>query len=135
MSGGNNINMRDAVGGVVIAGDGNKVANTATVTQAGDGAITLAMARESFAAIRAVLDRLETAERGKIGRALDDAGEEAAKPEPNKKELGEALQRALTKAKEAGQVVADLEKPVNTIAGWIASAAPSVASGLRALFG
>jgi hypothetical protein len=135
MAGNNNITMRDATGSVVTAGDGNTVTNTATVVKGEVSEITQTMARECLTAIRAVLERLETTEHGKIVRALEDAGEEMAKDHPDKAELGDALNRALTKAREAGQVITELEKPVGTIAAWIGAAAPTVVAGLHALFG
>ncbi len=129
MAGTTNITMQNVTGGIITVGDGNSTVQSASPE------VTLAMARESFATIRAALDKLPSPEHGKITRALEDAGEEIAKNKPDKREHGEALQRALTKAKDAGQIISELEKPVNTIAGWIGSAAPAITAGLRALFG
>jgi hypothetical protein len=46
----------------------------------------------------------------KIGRAIDDATDEAGKREPDKDELGKALERALTYAKSATTFATETKK-------------------------
>lgn len=95
---------RDAVGNVITTGDTNVVEVHVTATQhaapPADPA-TIDVAKE-LAAIRAILLCLGSEHTKKIGRALDDASEEAEKPSgADKDELGKALERALTYAKSA----------------------------------
>lgn len=95
---------RDAVGNVITTGDRNLVEAHVTATKReaplADPA-TVDVAKE-LAAIRALLTSLESEHAKKIGRALDDADEEAGKKTgANKDELGNALERALGYAKSA----------------------------------
>jgi hypothetical protein len=102
----------DAVGNVITTGDSNAVEARVTAgkheAQLPDPA-TVDVVRE-LAAIRAVLEGLRADEARKIGRALDDASEEAAKPQPDKAELGRALDRALGYAKSASAFAAETGK-------------------------
>jgi len=59
------------------------------------------IARE-LATIRAILEMSGGERADKIGRALDDAAEEASKPQPDKDEIGKALDWALGYAKTSG---------------------------------
>jgi hypothetical protein len=57
-----------------------------------------------------------------VGRALDDAEEEARKPEPDKDEIGAALRRALDYAKKGSgfaEEVAKLAPHVRDAVGWL----------------
>ena len=77
---------RDAVGNVITIGDKNRIdaeidARLTKTALPSAGSVNIG---EELAAIRAVLERLGGEQKGKIGRALDDAAEEAAKPEPDK---------------------------------------------------
>src|SRR4051794_13788671 len=91
---------RDAVGSVVTTGDRNMVDARieASLTKAVlPPAGSVDIVRE-LAAIRTLLERLGGEQKARIGRALDDAEEEARKPEPDKTEVGHALGRALKAA-------------------------------------
>ena len=93
---------RDTVGNVMVTGDRNRVD---AMTEASLNRITLPRAGSvnigrKLAQIRAVLERVGGEYAGKIGRALDDAAEEARKPQPDKDEIGMALDRALDYAKK-----------------------------------
>jgi len=69
-----------------------------------------------------VLEQLGGEQKGRIGRALDDAAEEARKPEPDKDEVGAALGRALKYAKKTGgfaEEVARLAPHVRNAVGWL----------------
>jgi hypothetical protein len=95
---------RDAVRKVIVAGDKNLVEAHVTATKHEAAFVdpaTVDMAKE-LAAIRALLTGLESEHANKIGRALDDADEEADKKTGvNKEELGRALDRALAYATSA----------------------------------
>jgi hypothetical protein len=90
---------------------------------------------QALQTLRALLEKLDTTDRGKIVRALDDAQEEAQKPTPDKEEVAGALERAVKYAKTAqgvGEVVVELQRPLSIIAGWIGATAP-IASRLFGL--
>jgi hypothetical protein len=111
---------RDASGNVMIAGDGNQGSITLTRTELPPAAgVDIAAELER---IRAILVAAGGEHAGKIGRALDDAAEEAAKPEPDKHEVGTALNRALDYAKQVTGLTAELEKlapHVRNAVGWL----------------
>lgn len=78
--------------------------------------------RAELLALREVLTRLESPERRKIAHALSDAEDELARPEPNKNEVGKALQRTLDYARKAAgfpRVMAVLQPPVTSAAAWL----------------
>jgi hypothetical protein len=105
------------VGSTIIAGDGNIVTQTATITHQYDVAA-------DFAEVRKVLEQLQTPDRGKIRRALDDAGEELAKPEANKAEIGSALKRALDyagKVTNFGKKAVKLAPHIHRLAEYLGS--------------
>lgn len=94
---------RDAVGNVITTGDKNVVEAHVTVAkhEPPTDPATVDVAKE-LAAIRTILMGLGSEHTKKIGRALDDASDEAEKKTgPDKDELGKALERALTYAKSA----------------------------------
>lgn len=73
-------------------------------------------------AIREVLAHLQSTDRSKIDNALEDAEAELAKKEPDKDELGQALNRALKYAQKAGGFAEAVEKlmpHVKNVAGWL----------------
>lgn len=79
-----------------------------------------------IAGLRALMERLDTPERGKMGRAMQDASEEAAKPSPDRKEVANALERAVKVSKEAADFADNADKikeRVVRIAGWVGPAA------------
>ncbi len=55
--------------------------------------------RKEIEALKEVLAKIETPERKKLDRALEDAEEEAKKDKPDKDEIGGALERAMKYAK------------------------------------
>jgi mevalonate pyrophosphate decarboxylase len=66
---------------------------------------------KELAAMRAILMTLESEHANKIGRALEDAGDEVSKKSgANKDELGKALDRALGYAKSASAFAAAATK-------------------------
>jgi hypothetical protein len=93
---------RDAIGNVISTGDSSRIYRVQTTvtntTLPPSDAVNIS---QELAQIRTILHRIGSENAGKIGRALDDAVEEAKKPEPNKDEIGAALTRALEYAKTA----------------------------------
>ncbi len=55
--------------------------------------------KKEIAALKEILAKIETPERKKMDRALEDAEEEAKKDKPDKEEIGGALERVMKYAK------------------------------------
>jgi hypothetical protein len=65
---------------------------------------------------------LETEDQRKINNALEDAEVELEKPEPDKSEVGQALDRALKYAEKASgfaEAIDKLRPHVEAAAGWL----------------
>jgi hypothetical protein len=110
---------RDAVGNVITPGDARIEAKLTKAMLPPAGSVDIS---RELAAIRAILELLGSEQAGKVGRALDDAEEEACKPEPNKDEIGAALGRALDYAKKGSgfaEEVAKLRPHVKNAVGWL----------------
>jgi hypothetical protein len=78
--------------------------------------------RKELAALREILMKLDTPESGKIDRAITDAEEEASKPEPDKDEVGSALERVMKAAQKVGTfktIVTMLEPHVLSVSAWL----------------
>jgi succinate dehydrogenase/fumarate reductase flavoprotein subunit len=90
---------RDASANVVTTGDQNQInAKIEAMIKTLPPPADVNLAKE-LGEIRAILERIGGEHAGKIRRALDDAAEEAHRPQPNKDEVGTALIRALDYAK------------------------------------
>jgi len=117
---------RDAVGNVITTGDRNtieaKIESKLTKTTL-PSAASVDLSKE-LTQIRIILGRIGGQHTSKIGRALDDAAEEAQKPEPNKDEIGTALNRALDYAKKGNGFAVEIGKlaphVINAVA-WLGS--------------
>ena len=115
---------RDAVGNVITTGDGNLIEADITATKREEHADPAAvdLVRE-LAVIRTLLLSVESEHAKKIGRALDDADEEASKKgEGSKDELGKALDRALSYAKSASAfavTAAKLGPHLKNVVAWL----------------
>ena len=75
-----------------------------------------------LAALKDFLAELASPDQRKIGNALDDAGAELTKPEPDKDEVGHALDRALTYAQKAEGFASAMDKLrfyVEKVAVWL----------------
>ena len=75
-----------------------------------------------FNALREIIAELETSDRRKIENAFEDAQEEIKKPQPDKDEVGEALNRALKYAKKAegfAGAIAKLQPHIAKTTGWL----------------
>lgn len=111
---------RDMTGSVIQTGD----SNTASVQlqQASLPRPESVDIRSEIDALRELLAQLETSDRRKIENALDDAGEELSKPEPDKDEVGKALDRALDYAQKANgfaEAIDQLRPHVEKAVGWL----------------
>jgi hypothetical protein len=88
----------------------------------------LAALREALAVLQKVPDR------GKLDRAIKDASDEAKKPEPDKEELGGALERAVKYAKAAGDFTENAGKllpRLAALASWLGPVGHGLLSMLR----
>ena len=73
-------------------------------------------------ALREILAKLETSDRRKIDNAFADVQEELNKPQPDKDEVGDALNRALKYAKKAegfAEAIAHLQPHLAKITAWL----------------
>jgi hypothetical protein len=114
----------------VVAGDRNEVRLTREVTSGAQGVIDAERITQALRELRALLERLNTEDRGKILRALADVQEEAEKPKPNKQEVAGALERVVKYAKTApdiSEVAAELKHPLSIMADWVGKTAPVAA--------
>jgi hypothetical protein len=109
---------RDAIGSSIVTGDGNTVV-TAGLPAAG----SVDMGAE-LTALRELLTTLRTDDTPKIGRALDDAGDELSKPTPDKDEIGSAIERAVKYARGATDFAdqsAKLAPHLSAVCAWLGS--------------
>lgn len=73
-------------------------------------------------ALREALATLQTTDRRKIDNALDEAEDELKKPQPDKNEVGKAVERALDYAKKADgftEAIAKIQPRVEKAAAWL----------------
>ena len=116
------VRARDIIGAQVITGDNN-------TTTMKDVKVSLPRAdtvdiKAELSALRDLLASLNAPDQGKLDRALQDAEEEAAKPEPDKDEIGGAIERAVKYAKganEFGETVEKLAPRLAAVASWLGS--------------
>jgi hypothetical protein len=113
-------------GNVVVAGSGNTINAKlrAELQRKLPSAADPVDIRAEFAELRKILEQLQTRDKGKIRRALDDAGEELAKPQANKTEIGGALSRARDyagKVTDLGNEAVKLAPRIHKFAEWLGS--------------
>ena len=114
------VKARDIIGSQVITGDSNQ-ASMHGVTVTLPAAVSVDVTVE-LAALREVLVGLNAPDAGKLERALQDAEEEAAKPEPDRDEIGGAIERAVKYAKGASDFsahVAKLAPRLAALTSWL----------------
>jgi hypothetical protein len=73
-------------------------------------------------ALREVIAQLQAPDQRKIDNAFEDAEEELKKPEPNKDEVGQALDRAINYAQKANGFAESIDKlrpHVEKLAAWL----------------
>ena len=78
--------------------------------------------RAELAALKALLLGLDAEDRQKIANALAEAQSDAAKPQPDKNEIGGALERALGyagKAADFGEKAGKIATHVQNAVGWL----------------
>ena len=115
---------RDTNGSVMVTGDNNQIeariqATPVRTSPPPAGTIDIGQA---LARIRAVLEQIGGENAAKIQRALDDATDEANRPDPNKDEVGRALDRALLYAKAStgfAEEVSKLAPQVKNAVAWL----------------
>jgi hypothetical protein len=134
MSGDNrSVTARDITGSSVVTGDRNTVMTTMKQypippADQVDVKAELAALRQALAGLQKVPDR------GKLDRAIADAVDETAKPEPDKEEVGGALERAVKYAKAADDFGDQAEKLLPRLAA-LASWLGPVGHGLLSMIG
>ncbi|HEY7809584.1 MAG TPA: hypothetical protein VIA98_04310 [Allosphingosinicella sp.] len=120
------------VSSIVQTGDNNRASLTATPLPDAASVDIAAV----IAALRDELLAVDAPDRGKIERALIDAQEEAAKPEPDRGEVGSALGRALGyagKAAELSENIGKIRDLVTQAGGWLGAASPYAVPLLAAI--
>jgi hypothetical protein len=126
MAEGNDIHAGSITGSVVVAGSGNTISAKLRVElgRTPPPALDPVDIRAEFAELRKILEQLETPDQAKIRHALDDAGEELAKPEANKAEVDRSLKRALDyagKVANLGNDAVKLAPHIHKLAEWLGS--------------
>jgi hypothetical protein len=131
MSGDNrSVTARDITGSSVVTGNHNTVSTTRK--QIALPPADRVDVRAELAALRDLLGELKKVpDRGKLDRAMEDAVEETAKPEPDKEEVGGALERAVKYAKAAddfGEHTEKLLPRLASLASWLGPAGHTLLS-------
>lgn len=106
--------------GAIITGDSNTA--SIQVQQAALPQLESVNIQAELIVLREVLAQLQAPDQRKIERALEDAEEELKKPEPNKDEVGQALERALNYAQKANgfaEAINKLRPHVEKAAVWL----------------
>ena len=118
------VTARDITGSSVVTGDQNTV--TTTMRQVAAPPPETVDVKAEVAALRELLAQLKNVpDRGKVDRAMQDAVEESAKAQPDKDEVGGAVERAIKYAKSAddfGEHVEKLLPRLTAIASWVGAA-------------
>jgi hypothetical protein len=111
---------RDAIGSQIVTGDQNVVTPKGQrITLPAPETVDI---RKELAELRAILATLKAPDSGKLERALDDAEDEVQKDEPDKDEVGGAIERAVKYAKGASDFSDHVEKlapKLKAVCGWL----------------
>jgi hypothetical protein len=121
------VTARDITGGSVVTGDQNIVTTTMKQVDKVDVKAELAALQDLLAELKNVPDR------GRLDRAMQDAVEETAKPEPDKAAVGNALERVTRGAKAAGDFAENAEKIVPrlvALGSWLGPAGRALLNSL-----
>jgi CHAT domain len=117
----NNISIGGSVtGSAITSGDGNTISVTSQTASLPDP--TSVNIKAEIDALRNLLASLSSPDRRKIDNALDEIEEELQKPEPDKDEVGKALDRAVTYAQKANgfaEAIDKLRPHVQNTASWL----------------
>jgi hypothetical protein len=103
----------NATGSAIVVGDHNAVEVHYSGQLPPPESVDIA---KELAALRTALAALGGEHQKRIERALDDADDEAKKPNPDKDEIGKALDRALDYAKKTSGFVETMAKIAPTVA-------------------
>ncbi|MEB3281212.1 MAG: CHAT domain-containing protein [Lyngbya sp.] len=111
----------DVTGGAIITGDNNttKVHYQKTNRLPTPASVNI---QAELNALHEILAKLETSDRRKIDNAFEDAQEEINKPQPDKDEVCQALDRALNYAKKAegfASIVEKLQPHLTKTTAWL----------------
>jgi hypothetical protein len=111
---------RDAIGSQIVTGDDNVVTSKGQrITLPPPESVDI---RKELADLRAILASLKAPDAGKLERALDDAEDEVQKDEPDKDEVGGAIERAVKYAKGASDFSEHVEKlapKLKAVCSWL----------------
>jgi len=121
----------DVTGSAITLGDNNTVTMKG-VKVALPPAASVDVAAE-IASLKAMLADLNSPDQGKMARALQDAEEEAQKPDPDKAEVGGAIERAIKYAQKADTFSDHIEKlapRIGALISWLGPIGVSVAASL-----
>jgi hypothetical protein len=129
----NEIHTGPVTASVVVAGSRNTINAMLRVELAKEAPPTgeLVDVHAEYVELRKILEKLQTPDQGKIRRALEDAGEELAKPQADKAEISGALKRALDytgKVANLGNEAVKLAPHVHKLAEWLGSEWSSLVS-------
>jgi CHAT domain len=111
----------NATGSAIQTGDSN-TANINNFQQVSLPAPSTVNIEAEINALREIIAKLETSDRRKIDNAFADAQEELNKPQPDKDEVGDALNRALKYAQKAEGFASAMEKlqpHLTKITAWL----------------
>ncbi len=110
----------DAKGNAVVQGDGNVITvNYREVVLPSPDQVDI---RQELRALQDILSGLVSDSNSKIEGRLAEAIEEAARPEPNKGDIGDALEGAIKYAKRADEFseIAEILIPrITQVGGWL----------------
>ncbi len=110
------------IGSAVITGDHNTAVMREISVQLDSGKDVDVGAELS--ALRELLQGLSAPDAGKMARALEDAEEEGAKADPDKEEIGSAIERAIKYARKASDFAAHASKiasHLGPLVSWLGS--------------
>jgi phage-related minor tail protein len=98
----------NAIGAIIQTGDSNQASlNFQSVPLPDPQSVDI---QATLSAIRDTLSQLDSSDRKKIDNALSEAEDELKKPQPDKDEVGQALDRAVKYAEKANGFAVAVEK-------------------------
>ena len=126
------VTARDITGSSIVTGNQNTV--TTTMRQVAPPPADKVDVTAELAALKELLAQLTNVpDRGRLDRAMQDAVEETAKPQPDKAKVGNALERVAKCAKAAGDFTENAEKIVPrlvALGSWLGPAGRAVLNAL-----
>ena len=110
----------DAIGNVITSGDSNNITLDFAQTTLPD--VEQVDIQAELTALRELLASLQGPDQKKVDRAMEDVDDELAKAEPDRDEIGDALERALKYAQKAddwADTAAKLQTHVTGAVSWL----------------